>query len=249
MKKIAKKIMNLSQIIENPKIISAIFNGVIPSYARDLLIIKQISGISPRTIIDVGGHIGQSVKAMNFVFPKAKIHSFEPNNAIYPLLRKNVKKLSNIFTYPFGLASIDGKVPFWSNEFSGASSMLDSKEERNKIFAITKNRKKVFVDMKRFDNLNISIERPLYLKIDVEGAEKYVLKGFGELMKKVDILQVEYTFKKFYEGQTTFEDILKYARLAGLDSFVQLNINYTENSGLVYCDLIFFRNQKVEYLI
>ena len=243
MNKIAKKLLNLSQIIDNPKIISAMFNGIIPSYARDLLLIKKISHIIPKTIIDVGGHLGQSAKAMNYVFPMAKIHSFEPNMASYASLKNNTKGIKNIFIYPFALGTSNGKIGFWANKFSGASSMLDSKEDRKRIFEITGEKNKIFVEIRRFDSLNIPIEKPLYLKIDVEGAEKQVLRGFNELIKKVDVLQIEYNFKSLYKNQTTLDDIMKYTKLAGLNSFIQLNANSTEKDGLIYCDFIFFRTK------
>ncbi len=246
MKYISRKLMNLSQIFEEPGIISAMKKGIVPSYVREVYTIKKMTKIIPKTIIDVGGHQGDMAKAMNYVFPDAKIHSFEPIKSTYEKLKNNVRKIENISSYNFALGDSSKKCLIWMNQFSAASSLLNAKKEREKIFEVTKNKKKIEIEMERFDKLKeIKIEKPLYLKIDVEGAEKFVLEGMGELIKNVDILQVEYNIKKLYENQTELKDILKYVRLANLPSFIQLNNHVTEK-GIIYCDLIFFRREDLK---
>ena len=221
--------------------------GIGPGYARDLLTIKKITGMEPLTFIDVGGHYGETAKAAHYVFPLAEIHSFEPVFKSWEVMREKLIG-EQYHVYNVALGNKTGKANFWDNEFSGASSLLANTKEQDTIFSITKNRKKTAVDMIRFDylkNLNgIKLDRPVFLKIDVQGAEKLVLEGFGELIKQVDILQVEFSFKKFYEDQTTFKDIIKFINAAQLDMFIQLNVNATKKDGLLYCDLIFFRKKE-----
>jgi hypothetical protein len=36
---------------------------------------------------------------------------------------------------------------------------------------------------------------------------------------------------------------MNYVNKIGLDSFIQLNTNYTDKDGLIYCDLVFFKNK------
>ncbi|GAG92140.1 unnamed protein product, partial [marine sediment metagenome] len=160
MRYMARKLMNLSQIFEEPRIIHAMMKGIIPSYVRDLFIIKKMTKISPKTMIDVGGHFGETSKAMNYVFPKAKIYSFEPAPLPYKRLKEETKHISNIITYNLALGNFNKKCGFWLNEFDSASSLLDSKNKREEIFAVTKNKKKIVVEMRRMDNIKeIKIER------------------------------------------------------------------------------------------
>ncbi len=238
---LSRKLINIAQLIEEPRIIKSIHKGLILSCVRDLFNIKKMIKINPKTFIDVGGHYGQTSLAMNFIFPKAKIYSFEPVKNSYEILKEKTKDIENIKIFNFGLGNENKKSSFWLNDFDGASSLLNSTEERDKTYEVTRNKNKIDVDIRRFDSLkDIEIRRPLYVKIDVEGAEKLVLEGFGDLVKEIDVLQIEFNFKNLYENQTKLKDVLKYTELAGLDNFIQLGNHITEE-GIIYCDLIFFK--------
>src|SRR3989344_5814823 len=174
-KYVSRKLVNLSQLLEEPRILSAMFRGIGSSYARDLFIIKKLMQIVPKTIIDVGAHFGETAKAARYVFPDAKIYSFEPVPSSYQKLVEETKNLTNVKTYNFALGNKNKKCGFWFNDFNSASSLLESENERFKIFEVTKNKTKINVEMKRLDGLKeIKIKRPFFLKIDVEGAEKLV---------------------------------------------------------------------------
>jgi len=49
-----------------------------------------------------------------------------------------------------------------------------------------------------------------YLKIDTQGYEYPVLLGSGNLLKKIKVIQLELSLHKLYEGQESWEKILKY---------------------------------------
>ena len=48
------------------------------------------------------------------------------------------------------------------------------------------------IKLKRFDKLELKIDSIKLIKIDVEGAELEVLKGFGEYLKKTFLIQFEW---------------------------------------------------------
>ena len=242
---LSRKLINLAQVIEEPKIINAKLKGIVPSYVRDLFTIKKITQITPKTFVDVGAHFGETSIAMNYVFPDAKIYSFEPVPSSYKILKQKTENIKNIRLYDFALGNKEGKFDFWLNNLSAASSLLDAESQREKLFETTKRKEKITISLKKFMDLTeIKIQRPFYLKIDVEGAEKMVLEGFGNLIKNVDILQLEYNFKKLYKNQTELKDIMKYVNIAKLESFIQLGNHISEKEGIIYCDLIFFRRKK-----
>lgn len=62
------------------------------------------------------------------------------------------------------------------------------------------------VETKRFDDiidLN-NYSHSIFMKIDVQGAEKKVLEGASKQLNKIDVITIEFNFMKFYKGQASF---------------------------------------------
>ena len=96
--------------------------------------------------------------------------------------------------------------------------------------------------MKRFDELDIKLERPCLVKIDVEGSEFEVLKGFGNKLDSVDIIQLEYIFEEVY-NRKNFIKIISLLHRHGF-GFIQPVITWYKNKPCSN-DLLFFRQNKV----
>jgi hypothetical protein len=78
-------------------------------------------------------------------------------------------------------------------------------------------------------------------KIDVQGAEKDVLEGFGRLMEQVDLFIVEVSLLEFYPGQALFDDIILLLCREGF-TLAKLYGAFTDPSGsLLQCDALFRR--------
>ena len=60
-----------------------------------------------------------------------------------------------------------------------------------------------------------------FLKIDTEGYELHVLKGFGDHLKKIKIIQFEYG-GTFLDNNTKMIDVVNYLREYGFDDFSYL---------------------------
>ncbi len=76
------------------------------------------------------------------------------------------------------------------------------------------------VQARRFDSLDLDIQKPALLKIDVEGAEKQVLEGFGEKLREFDIIILEYNMVKGIKSSEIITLLEKY----GYYSFVQKDL-------------------------
>lgn len=76
--------------------------------------------------------------------------------------------------------------------------------------------------------------------MDVEGAEKYVIEGMGNLIEKISVLHLEYMFDNYFEGQMVMEDITSITKKYGFKEPFEINTEYSEKDGSkVMCDLIF----------
>ncbi len=220
-------------IIENPIIVLARLKGLKPIYASHCLTAKKLLKSEAKTIIDVGANRGDFSRACFYVFPNAKVYAFEP-------LPKYAKTLGsmNLSFFPVGLWNKNQESDFFFNKMADRKSSFLNYGRKN-VYR-KEDIEKIKIPQKRFDSLGIHVDRPCYLKIDVEGAEDKVLEGFGKKLKEIDILQVEINFQDNFKGQATFVEILKISERAGFTGFLQENVVY-ENESPARCDLFFFR--------
>ncbi len=74
----------------------------------------------------------------------------------------------------------------------------------------------------------------------MEGAEEKVIKGFGDRLKEVDVLQIEWIFRKFHRDQMKLSRLMALLEKFGFSGFRQIELSYLKNKPYI-CDLIFFR--------
>ncbi|MBU1246067.1 MAG: FkbM family methyltransferase [Nanoarchaeota archaeon] len=216
------------RILEQPSIFKERFHKIVPFHSKSCLVVKKLLRTNPKMIIDVGASVGDFIRACKFNFPGIFVYAFEPikeHNA-------KLKELDNIEVFDVGLWDKNEKKTFYFvSENNTESSFLKpieySYEERT-------------IELKRFDNLDLEIKRPCFLKIDVEGAEDRVLEGFGDFLKEIDILQIEVIYRGYYEKQAKLSKILGILEKYGFVGFKQINITYIKGVP-DKSDLIFFK--------
>lgn len=146
------------------------------SYEPDVIeaIIKNIRPNS--TIIDVGSNIGLITLSVLHYYPTAHFHCFEPSgysNQIFQqtILKNNLN--SNIRLIKKGLYHKSGIIPFYTH---GIPNALGDGIKDTKRAGISK---KAPIEVTTLDNYvkKSKIQKIDLIKIDVEGAELFVLKG------------------------------------------------------------------------
>lgn len=178
------------------------------SYIMISSLVKQ--GILPKTIIDVGANVGQFAVAAAKLFPSANVHSFEPNPACVTKLRNNLRKLGNVFIYPLALGDETGQVEFHVNSHSHSSSILPLDESHRKAFPSAFETGTIKVELSTLDSVfkDIHLAKPVLLKLDVQGYEDRALRGGTSLLKRVDYVVLEASFKPMYKDEMLFIDIV-----------------------------------------
>lgn len=233
----------LIKLLEYPNTIFSKFNGIHPVYAYYLESIKEITDKNFKTIIDVGASNGYYSKAAHHYYPNAQIYAFEP----VPIRFEKIKRMPYVKAFPYGLWDKNDKSNFnipQIEDFDDGSSFLEIGKE-NYIHETLKEQatyKKIDVERKRFDSLGVEIIRPCLLKIDVEGSEIFVLRGFGKMLKKIDILQLEVSFEENFKEQTKVSDLINYLEPFGFLGFIQKTLRWS-NKYPNHCDLIFIRKE------
>lgn len=176
-------------------------------------------GISPKTVVDVGANVGQFAVAAAKIFPDAKVYSFEPQPDCVKQIIRNVRSIDNIEVFPVGLGDLEGELDFYVNSHNHSSSLLPLAESHKKAFPGAEEVSQIRVKIKTLDKVieTSKLVSPCLLKLDVQGYELHVLRGAGEILKSIDYVLFETSFKALYEGETLFLEVIEIMKGFGFD--------------------------------
>ena len=163
------------------------------------------------TIFDVGANIGQTAIEFSKIFPSTTIHSFEPVKSSYLELEKSAKKYKNIIPNKVALGYENTTLNIVLNEDSELNSLndvVDSNAYQTEMID-------VITGISYCTKNNITAID--LLKIDTEGFELNVLKGFGDtfLTNNIKFIYCEVGFDPQATNKTHFSLIEEYLRSMG----------------------------------
>lgn len=150
---------------------------------------NQRAGGSAVTIWDVGAHYGEWSEAAHKIIPRARIHSFE----IVPDMAARLTDTSWRSAHPFGLSDAEGVVEVHWNKGHDTENSINPRSESPTFQGVPID--VVACQVKAGDQLVDKFGPPDFLKIDVEGHEAYVLRGFQETLQGESaplLIQFEY---------------------------------------------------------
>ena len=190
------------------------------------------------TFVDVGAHVGWfSLKAAKIVGPLGRVIAIEPNQAVLPMLRDNIRaSQAQIELYAVACMDSESELEFYSAAGSntGGSSIL--RQNVTKIGVVQVNR----VCGRPLDDIleEAHVSRVDVIKIDVEGAELLTLKGAQRVLNGYGpIVIVETLEKRLRTMGISSSDIVEF--LAALGYRLQMRVD--DNS-------VFSKNQLAEPL-
>lgn len=150
---------------------------------------------------DVGANVGEWVASCHQNHPNCQIHAFEIVAPTFAKLQRNVGMLPGVFLNPIGLSDceeeIDLFLPEIEREIGRATSYKDHLDPAFEVpgqehTSFSKVRGKVIRGDDYFKAKTVQLID--FLKIDVEGMEESVLRGFSNVFaeRRVRIVQFEY---------------------------------------------------------
>lgn len=134
------------------------------------------------SFIDIGAYDGANSIEFCKKYPSAKSFCFEPEETQFKIVKEKTSKFDNIQAFNECIGSSEKDVHFVSN-FSGShivNNLKINNKSNQKISLIKQITLDSFVFKKNL------IDKPIFVKFDVEGAEIDVLKGGIKSLSKID---------------------------------------------------------------
>lgn len=214
MNKFRNYVFFMLYLVFNPRLLFPFLRGIyLPSHIQ----YEWLKKYKIRTIIDVGAFHGHVSQAINYMFPKADFYLFEPISENCEYIKK-ILPYKNVIVEKIALSDKIGILEFYKNKFLPASSLLGiSKDKRiMKNYPYTEV-KKINVVSSTLDEYfsTKKLNKKIFLKIDVQGAEGLVLKGGKNLLKQVSLIYVETAFNGHYERESHFSNVYDYLTRLG----------------------------------
>lgn len=169
--------------------------------------LKKLSLLDIKTVFDVGSNVGDWATIAGKLFPSAKIHCFELSKTTFTTLKENLNGICTVCVWGgerekeqfllnnFGLADTNGKIKYkdYGRNFGGNTILLDA-DYHDSRFSYTL--EEGMLHTGEYYTAKNDISFIDLLKIDVEGAEHKVLKGFLEMLgkQKIRAIQFEYGY-------------------------------------------------------
>lgn len=212
-----------------------------PGEAKKFIWLKKFNF---KCVIDVGANEGQFAKKLIMVAPDVKLHCFEPISSVFEILIANMALYPHVTCYNYGLGESEGEKIIYQNEYSASSSLLPMLELHKNNFDFARKVVPNKIKIRTLDSFYpVKLERPLLLKIDVQGYEMYVLRGGEDVVQQADVIIIETTFHPLYEGQPLFHDIYKYLTEIGFKYAGNIEQLFSpKDNSILQADAVFIKS-------
>lgn len=133
---------------------------------------------SGKTFVDVGANLGiYALVASRIVGPLGRVIAFEPSQQSFPLLKENValNNFTNLQVYPVAVSDKAGKAFLYYGPDPGQDSLGRDPRLQTKGEEVVTQSLDDALDQACVDRVDL-------IKIDVEGAEEWVLRGANKVV-------------------------------------------------------------------
>lgn len=232
------KLKKLLAIFMRPSLLGPLLKGS----AAGVEHIEALRHIDVATCIDVGANVGQFTSVVRYIFPKATVIAFEPLPAAADLYADiwNGARGITLHRVALGAKRADG-ILHVTNRTDSSSLLVPGEGQRQAYDIHEVEAKKVPVQpLHEIVSLR-QCERPVLMKIDVQGAELDVLAGCGDALDQIDAVYLEASFVELYTGQALAGEVVRYMVERGFKLRGVFNISRTHAFGATQADLLFCR--------
>lgn len=197
------------------------------------------------TLIDIGANKGQFSLAFRAIRPTATIVAFEPLPDAADTYESLLGTDPLVELHRVAISDMVGELEFHITDRRDSSSLLKPGQGQADAFGVHAESVGM-VPVRQLDEFLAldQLQRPVLVKIDVQGAELQVLKGFKRL-EDVDFIYVELSFVELYQGQPLFAGVSAYLEEHGFELAGAFNQVSTLKFGPTQADFFFRRSSQV----
>lgn len=198
--------------------------------------IKKLLNKENPIILEIGTNDGEDSEQFINCFEKIQLYCFEPDPRAINRFKTRMKKYSNYKLYEIAISNNNGEIDFhlsggnnpgmpWYGDWDKSSSIKNPKyhllQHKWCIFD-----KLIKVKTKKLDDWAIEndIDYIDFIWVDVQGAEREMIEGAIEILKKTRYLYTEFDDVELYEGQPNLNDILKMLPDFKVVKFIENNV-------------------------
>ena len=228
------RLLKIVFLLTNPKYLLIFLRfRVVPSIEH----LTNIKSLIFSNVIDVGANKGQFSLLVRYIFPSKNILSFEPLNGCSAIIRNLFAKDKNIFLYQHALSDKDGYDIIYRTKNNDSSSLLKPKLV-TQYYPGCSILNKEKIELKTGSSIEDERLKNCLLKIDVQGSELAVLKGFNKKLRYVKYVLIEISELELYESQPVFDDVHSYLLKNGFHLQIKYNTSVV-NSREIQSDYLY----------
>jgi FkbM family methyltransferase len=166
------------------------------------------SGID--TVVDGGANEGQwALRTISHLPKGCNLISFEPNTKSFQVLQTRSEKHINWNIHNLGLSDVSGTYPIYISSNNEMSSSFLKPGGHLESFPTVSFPEVGSASVIRLDELNgLSTSRGIYLKLDVQGFEKFAYEGCAGILDKVKVIEIETSLGTMYKGDSPHYELI-----------------------------------------
>jgi FkbM family methyltransferase len=176
-----------------------------PATSEELRRIKLLEHYQIDLVFDIGANKGQYAMGIMDAGYRNRIVSFEPLSKVHRELQETSKKFSNWAVAQrcaIGAKKEEIEINISANSVSSTLlPMLDTHLEGAPESKIIGKEKVTVLPLDEIGKTYVNAEKNIFIKIDVQGFEREVLKGAVEFIEKAKGIEMEISLVPLYEGQ------------------------------------------------
>jgi FkbM family methyltransferase len=192
-------------------------------------------GFMPRNVLDVGAFQGEWAKSCLKVYPQAHIMCIEPQEDAQSKLRGLARQHPNLKVIQTLLGSqVSPHIPF--QEIGSGSSVLLHP------YGNVSTKPMTTIDQLIFGKW---LDPPELVKLDVQGYEKEVLKGWVRGFEKCQVIECEISLLPLVTGSPLLPEIIEYLQMRDFVIFDITELIRSPSDGTVWqIDALFCRKDS-----
>jgi len=187
-------------------------------YFPELKRVKVIENQNINLVLDVGASEGFYGKELREVKYRGRIISFEPLEDSFQSLKKRCAYDDKWECYKVALGDTNSEMEMSVSGHVTSSSLLTMTDTHINAMPSSLTISKELIQVRTLNSFlsnGINIEDKIYLKLDVQGFEMFVLRGADKIFDQIKVIELELSLVPLYQGGPLFMDMIKHMDALG----------------------------------